>query len=89
LPLIRALLLQVIHGNVSKDKRINTFLLWAGSLPCVFGYFLYLRFGHLSHHNRMGGHSMAELFDSDKDQFEDGDILFVTHRSKVPPLLPL
>lgn len=53
---------QVIHGNVSRNKRVNSFLMWAGSLPCVFGYFLYLRFGHLSHHNRMGGHSMAELF---------------------------
>ena len=49
----------------------------------VFGYFLYLRFGHLSHHNRIGAHAMEELFSSPNDAFEDGDILFVTHRMKL------
>jgi len=75
---------EVIHGTMVKSGgAMQTFLLWAMSFPSVFGYFLYLRFGHLSHHNRIGAHAMEELFSSPNDAFEDGDILFVTHRMKL------
>jgi hypothetical protein len=53
-----------------RNKKLQRALLWAGSFPCMFGYFLYMRFGHLSHHNGVGGHSMAALFSSDKEHFE-------------------
>jgi fatty acid desaturase len=44
---------EVIHGTMVKNGGfLQTFLLWTMSFPSVFGYFLYLRFGHLSHHNR-------------------------------------
>ena len=75
---------EVVHGTMVKNGGfLQSFLLWAGSFPSVFGYFLYLRFGHLSHHNRLGAHAMAELFSSPSETFEDGDILFVTHRMKM------
>lgn len=75
---------EVIHGTMVKNGGLlQSLLLWLGSFPSVFGYFLYLRFGHLSHHNRLGAHSMAELFSSPNDTFEDGDILFVTHRMNL------
>jgi fatty acid desaturase len=75
---------EVVHGTMVKSGgSLQAFLLWACSFPSVFGYFLYLRFGHLSHHNRLGAHSMAELFSSHSDGFEDGDILFVTHRMQI------
>jgi len=56
---------EVVHGTMVKNGGLlQSLLLWVGSFPSVFGYFLYLRFGHLSHHNRLGAHSMAELFSS-------------------------
>jgi len=75
---------EVVHGTMVKNGGfLQSFLLWVGSFPSVFGYFLYLRFGHLSHHNHLGAHPMAELFSSPNETFEDGDILFVTHRMKM------
>eukprot|EP00980_Cylindrotheca_fusiformis_P015793 scaffold4590_cov112-Cylindrotheca_fusiformis.AAC.11 len=56
-------------------------------MPSVFGYYLYLKFGHLSHHSNVGNQdqvSLARLFDSDQVDFEDGDVLFVAHRMKLP-----
>lgn len=61
------------------------FLFW-GSMPSVFGYYLYLKFGHLSHHSNVGDPtkaSLKKLFDSDQVDFEDGDVLFVAHRMKL------
>lgn len=62
---------------------MQSFLMWIGSFPCVFGYFLYLQIAHLSHHNRMGAHSVADLFESNAPYFEDGDVLHATHRMRL------
>jgi hypothetical protein len=75
---------EVIHGTcVRAGSRMQSFLMWIGSFPCVFGYFLYLQIGHLSHHNRMGAHSVADLFESNAPYFEDGDVLHATHRMRL------
>lgn len=54
---------------------------------------MYLKSGHLSHHKNTGEHSLAQLFDSQQDDFEDGDVLFVAHRMKLKgdygPKLPI
>jgi fatty acid desaturase len=56
------------------------------SMPSAFGYYLYLKYGHLSHHKNVGDPNqanLAQLFDSDQADFEDGDVLFVAHRMKL------
>jgi hypothetical protein len=55
-------------------------------MPSAFGYYLYLKYGHLTHHKALGdadAASLKALFDSDKKEFEDGDVLFVAHRMKL------
>uniref|UniRef100_A0A7S1BEF8 Fatty acid desaturase domain-containing protein n=1 Tax=Corethron hystrix TaxID=216773 RepID=A0A7S1BEF8_9STRA len=63
-------------------------------MPSAFGYYLYLRFGHLSHHAWHGSTaaaggtevvdaSLAAAFASDAPNFEDGDVLFASHRMKL------
>jgi hypothetical protein len=50
------------------------------SMPSAFGYYLYLKYGHLSHHKNVGDPNqanLAQLFDSDQADFEDCDVLFV------------
>lgn len=76
-----ALLHDVKHGTavLPKGVRINDVVFW-GSLPSLFGYYLYLRWGHLSHHTNFGEKRITELFDSAQDKFEDGDVMFVAHR---------
>jgi len=71
----------VKHGTAALPKgvRVND-VLYAGSLPALFGYFLYLRYGHLTHHKAVGTYSIKALFDSEQSAFEDGDGLFVAHR---------
>jgi fatty acid desaturase len=81
----------VIHGSffakgqttpflgVPRKQLQDALLFWA-SLPSIFGYYLYLKAGHLSHHKNTGGYSLAELFESAQPDFEDGDVLFVAHR---------
>ena len=70
-------------------------ILFWGSLPCVFGYYLYLQYGHLSHHKSFGSEeaTLLQLFDSSQVDFEDGDVLFASHRMKlkgpIGPQLPL
>jgi fatty acid desaturase len=74
-----------IFGVFPKNKIQEATLFW-GSLPCVFGYYLYLKFGHLSHHSNVGDAqkaSLKQLFESDQTDFEDGDVLFVAHRMKL------
>ena len=72
-----------LWGIKRKDLQDKT-LFW-GSMPSFFGYYLYLRFGHLSHHKNVGNpsNSLALLFDSNQADFEDGDILFVAHRMNL------
>lgn len=94
--------LQILHdclhgtllekGPQKKDWQ-DRILFW-GSLPCVFGYYLYLKYGHLTHHKNVGGDaSLLQLFDSAQTDFEDGDILFVSHRmnlkGEIGPRIPL
>ena len=77
-----------LHGSmISKKstpspinkKSLEERILFWGSMPSVFGYFLYLKFGHLSHHRNVGNSdaSLAKLFDSQQEEFEDGDMVSV------------
>ena len=72
--------------GIPKSQLQSSTLFW-GSMPSVFGYYLYLKFGHLSHHTNVGDISknatLAHLFNSSVEEFEDGDILFVSHRMKL------
>jgi len=84
-----------LHGSLfSEDFKFNPFrskkelekilLFWA-SMPSAFGYYLYLKYGHLTHHRNVGNSdaTLAKLFDSRQKDFEDGDVLFVAHRMKL------
>jgi fatty acid desaturase len=78
----------VLHGCFHVGKKRQDQLLLLGSLPSVFGYYLYLKFGHLTHHKSLGAEetaSLATLFDSPRTDFEDGDVLFVAHRMEIGP----
>lgn len=100
------LLHDVVHGSffdkgsgsvwgVSRKEAQERLLFW-GSMPSIFGYYLYLKYGHLSHHKNLGDPEKAtleQLFDSAQADFEDGDVLFVAHRMKlkgnIGPKIPL
>jgi fatty acid desaturase len=72
-------------GGIQK-KSLQNFTLFVGSMPSVFGYYLYLKFGHLTHHRNVGNSesaSLKTLFDSHSTDFEDGDVLFVAHRMNL------
>jgi len=79
-----SILHDLIHGTCIKVDRSTreTLLFWL-SFPTIFGYHLYLQRGHLSHHKNLGRASMGQLFDSDRLEFEDGDVLFVAHRQPL------
>lgn len=82
-----SLLHDIKHGLADLPKgvkgfRVNDVLFW-GSQPSVFGYFLYLRYGHLSHHRDFGTKSLKDSFDSTALNFEDGDVLFSAHRQML------
>jgi len=69
-----------------KKKDMQDMLLFWGSMPSAFGYYLYLKYGHLTHHKALGDEksaSLKQLFESDLKDFEDGDVLFVAHRMKL------
>jgi len=72
---------EVLHSGASRlgSKLGNSILFW-GSMPSAFGYWLYLKFGHLSHHRSVGSVSLAQVFESDSSTLDDGDVLFVNHR---------
>lgn len=79
-----ALLHDVKHGTAKLPSGISAnSVLFAGSLPSLFGYYLYLRYGHLSHHKNFGLRPIKDLFDSEDTTFEDGDALFVAHRQSM------
>jgi fatty acid desaturase len=72
-------------GRVRRKTLQNKLLFW-GSMPSAFGYYLYLKYGHLTHHKSLGDPesvSLKTLFDSHRNEFEDGDVLFVAHRMKL------
>lgn len=71
--------------GIQRKKLQDAILFW-GSMPSAFGYFLYLKYGHLTHHKNVGDETSATLekmFDSPNKDFEDGDVLFVAHRMKL------
>ena len=85
-----------LHGSLLNKRQQNFFgvkrkdlqdsLLFWGSMPSAFGYYLYLKYGHLTHHKSLGdahSASLKQLFESDQKDFEDGDVLFVSHRMKL------
>lgn len=74
------------NDNGRRRKQLQNDVLFWGSMPSIFGYFLYLKYGHLTHHSNVGDPSRAsldKLFDSNQSNFEDGDVLFVAHRMKL------
>lgn len=92
--------LQILHDNLHGSlwdkgktkiwgipkKRLQNALLFWGSMPSWFGYYLYLEFGHLTHHQNVGdpqASNLRQVFDSASTEFEDGDVLFVAHRMKL------
>jgi fatty acid desaturase len=71
--------------NIKRHRLRGSILFW-GSMPSAFGYYLYLTYGHITHHKSFGdvdAASLKQLFDSSKQDFEDGDVLFVAHRMKL------
>ena len=91
--------LQILHDNIHGSlfgrsrpsgryqwlhKCQDAILFW-GSMPSVFGYYLYLKFGHLTHHKNVGSsdNTLQQAFASPSTTFEDGDLLFVAHRMKL------
>ncbi|VEU41510.1 unnamed protein product [Pseudo-nitzschia multistriata] len=73
-------------NNGRSRKQLQNDVLFWGSMPSIFGYFLYLKYGHLTHHSNVGDPdraSLEKLFDSSQSNFEDGDVLFVAHRMKL------
>jgi len=71
---------------IKHRKKIQKFILFFGSMPSAFGYYLYLQYGHLTHHKSLGDPdkvSLATLFNSNQKNFEDGDVLFTAHRMKL------
>jgi fatty acid desaturase len=80
-----ALMHDIAHGTAALPAGVSRKdALFACSMPSVFGYFLYLRYGHLSHHKSFGRAPLSTLFDSEQAKFEDGDALFVAHRQMLP-----
>jgi len=70
-----ALLHDVKHGTALLPRSIKRDdVLFAGAIPSLFGYYLYLRYGHLNHHADFGSSSLATLFNSEREDFEDGRI---------------
>jgi len=80
-----ALLHDIKHGTAALPSGLSRdrVVFW-GAMPSLFGYFLYLRYGHLSHHRAFGERGISELFDSEQSTFEDGDVMFVAHRQLLP-----
>lgn len=71
-----ALLHDVKHGTATLPRGVKKDdVLFIGALPSLFGYYLYLRHGHLTHHADFGSTSLATLFDSERTDFEDGALL--------------
>jgi Fatty acid desaturase len=77
---------KAIRAIIKHRKKLQNAILFWGSIPSAFGYYLYLKYGHLTHHKSLGDTenvSLAKLFNSTKKYFEDGDVLFTAHRMKI------
>jgi fatty acid desaturase len=68
--------------TVSKRHLQDAITFW-GSMPSAFGYYLYLKYGHLSHHALLGSASLEQVFESSSRELDDGDVLFVAHRMNL------
>ena len=75
----------LLHGSLLKKRQqkflgiqkkdMQDMLLFWGSMPSAFGYYLYLKYGHLTHHKALGDEksaSLKQLFESNQKDFEDG-----------------
>jgi fatty acid desaturase len=75
-----------LEKKISKKDAASQLLFW-GSMPSMFGYYLYLKYGHLTHHQHLGseshGSNLGQVFGSSDIDFEDGDVLFTAHRMKL------
>jgi len=83
---LKAITMTCLNNLLHRRKNIESIILKFGSMPCAFGYHLYLKHGHLTHHKNLGDSSLVDLeklFSSPKMDFEDGDVLFVAHRMKL------
>jgi hypothetical protein len=77
---------KLMQRIIKHRRKIQKSVLLFGSMPSAFGYYLYLQYGHLTHHNALGDPdkvSLATLFNSTQKNFEDGDVLFTAHRMKL------
>lgn len=77
---------RILSRIIRHRSKIQKFILFFGSFPNAYGYYLYLKFGHLTHHKTLGDPtkvSVAKLFNSKQIDFEDGDLLFAVHRMKL------
>jgi fatty acid desaturase len=77
---------RVIRSIIKRRKKLQNVILFWGSLPSAFGYYLYLKYGHLTHHKSLGDPdnvSLAKVFGSTRKYFEDGDVLFTAHRMRL------
>ena len=88
-----------LHSTFSSSNGVNKFVLFYLSLPSFVGYYTYLKFGHLGHHNLVSSRTrvvgLREVFDSEEGNSEgtskyantlallDGDTLFARHRQVV------
>jgi len=76
---------ECLHGSMlgtgtKLHRKIHKLILFLGSFPSAFGYWLYLQYGHMSHHRSVGVHSLNDAFTSESMDLADGDVLFVNHR---------
>lgn len=77
---------KIMEAIIRHRRKIQDTILFFGSMPSAFGFYLYLKYGHLTHHKNLGDRdkvSLFQVFDSSKKDFEDGDILFTAHRMKI------
>mmetsp|Transcript_9555 Transcript_9555/g.10536 ORF Transcript_9555/g.10536 Transcript_9555/m.10536 type:complete len:538 (+) Transcript_9555:124-1737(+) len=74
-------------GRIIRYRKVlHMYILFLGTMPSAFGYYLYLQYGHLTHHKSLGDSetsNLETLFESSQKNFEDGDALFVAHRMKL------
>ncbi|GMH50613.1 hypothetical protein TrLO_g14030 [Triparma laevis f. longispina] len=74
-----------LHSTFSNSKSLNKNVLFYCSIFSFVGYYTYLRFGHLGHHQHVGSKiiGLREVFDSPEDTLLDADILFARHRQFI------
>jgi fatty acid desaturase len=76
-----------VHNYIVQNRnKLHKLILFYGTMPSAFGYYLYLQYGHLTHHKSLGDErksNLDALFNSNQKEFEDGDALFVAHRMKL------